>query len=64
MSLLRWTSKSTRHLADALVQKGFKVSDDSVGRILKSLGSATACRRRRRRRRGRHIPTGTPSSPT
>ena len=38
MSLLRWTSKSTRHLADALVQKGFQVSDDTVGRILKSLG--------------------------
>jgi hypothetical protein len=38
MSLLRWTSKSTRHLADALVAKGFKVSDDTVGRILKSLG--------------------------
>jgi transposase len=38
MSLLRWTSKSTRHLADGLVQKGFKVSDDTVGRILKSLG--------------------------
>ncbi len=38
MSLLRWTSKSTRHLADALVQKGFKVSDDTIGRILKSLG--------------------------
>jgi hypothetical protein len=38
MSLLRWTSKSTRHLADALVKKGFKVSDDTVGRILKSLG--------------------------
>ena len=38
MSLLRWTSKSTRHLAEALVQKGFKVSDDTIGRILKSLG--------------------------
>jgi hypothetical protein len=34
MSLLRWTSKSTRHLADALVQKGFKVSDDTVGAYL------------------------------
>ena len=33
MSLLRWTSKSTRHLADILVAKGFKVSDDTVGRI-------------------------------
>jgi len=30
MSLIRWTSKSTRHLADALVQKGFKVSDANV----------------------------------
>ena len=38
MSLLRWTSKSTRHLADALISKGFHVSDDTVGRILKSLG--------------------------
>jgi hypothetical protein len=38
MSMLRWTSKSTRHLADALVAEGFKVSDDTVGRILKSLG--------------------------
>jgi hypothetical protein len=38
MSLLRWTSRSTRHLADVLVQKGFQVSDDTVRRILKSLG--------------------------
>jgi len=38
MSLLRWCSKSTRHLADALVAQGFRVSDDTVGRILKSLG--------------------------
>jgi len=38
MSLLRWCSKSTRHLADTLAAKGFKVSDDTVGRILKSLG--------------------------
>jgi hypothetical protein len=38
MSLLRWTSKSTRHLAEALISKGFHVSDDTVGRILKSLG--------------------------
>jgi len=38
MSLLRWCSKSTRHLADALKAKGFKVSDDTVGRILRSLG--------------------------
>jgi hypothetical protein len=31
MSLLRWTSKSTRHLADALIQKEFQASDDTVG---------------------------------
>jgi hypothetical protein len=38
MSLLRWTSKSTAHLARDLVRQGFKVSDDTVGRILKALG--------------------------
>ena len=38
MSLLRWTSKSTAHLAAELVRQGFKVSDDTVGRILKGLG--------------------------
>ena len=38
MSLLRWTSKSTAHLAAELVRQGFKITDDTVGRILKSLG--------------------------
>ncbi len=38
MSLLRWTSKSTAKLATDLVRQGFKVTDDTVGRILKSLG--------------------------
>jgi len=38
MSFLRWTSKSTAKLADDLVRQGFKVTDDTVGRILKSLG--------------------------
>jgi hypothetical protein len=38
MSLLRWTSKSTGHLANALVAQGFKISDDTVGRILKAAG--------------------------
>ena len=42
MSLLRWTSKSTRHLADALVQKGFKVSDDTVGRSSAMAGHVEA----------------------
>jgi hypothetical protein len=38
MSRLRWTSKSTAKLADELVRQGFAVTDDTVGRILKSLG--------------------------
>jgi len=38
MAKLRWTSKSTANLAQDLVRQGFKISDDTVGRILKSLG--------------------------
>jgi Rhodopirellula transposase. len=38
MSLLRWTSKSTAHLAKELVREGFRVSDDTVGRLLKAMG--------------------------
>jgi transposase len=38
MSLLRWTSKSMAKLAAELVRQGFKVTDDTVGRILKDLG--------------------------
>ena len=38
MLLLRWTSKSTAKLADDLVRQGFKITDDTVGRILKGLG--------------------------
>jgi hypothetical protein len=34
-SPLRWTSKSTRELADALGAQGFQVSDDTVGRLLR-----------------------------
>jgi hypothetical protein len=34
-SPLRWTCKSTRQLADALAGRGFQVSDDTVGRLLK-----------------------------
>jgi hypothetical protein len=37
-SYLRWTSKSTGKLADELVRQGFKITDDTVGRILKGLG--------------------------
>jgi hypothetical protein len=35
MSFMRWTSKSTGKLADELVRQGFKITDDTVGRILK-----------------------------
>src|SRR5579859_2157947 len=38
MSFLRWTSKSTAKLADDLVRQGFKITDDTVARILKMLG--------------------------
>ena len=38
MSLVRWTSKSTQKLADELVRQGFRVSADTVGRMLKKLG--------------------------
>ena len=38
MSYMRWTSKSTGKLATELVRQGFKITDDTVGRILKSLG--------------------------
>jgi transposase len=38
MSLLRWTSKSMAKLAADLVRQGFKITDDTVGRILKDLG--------------------------
>jgi Rhodopirellula transposase DDE domain len=37
-SPLRWTTKSTRHLAEALGAQGFQVSDDTVGRLLRQQG--------------------------
>jgi transposase len=38
MSLVRWTSKSTEKLAQELMRQGFRVSADTVGRMLKKLG--------------------------
>jgi hypothetical protein len=35
MSFMRWTSKSSSKLAEDLVRQGFKITDDTVGRILK-----------------------------
>ena len=37
MSLLKWTCKSTRNIADELNKKGFKISYRTVFRILKDL---------------------------
>lgn len=38
MSPLRWTCKSTRHLAQGLEQQGHQVSHTKVGQLLKQLG--------------------------
>jgi transposase len=38
MSRLRWTTKSTRNLADELGRQGHEVSHDSVGRLLHEAG--------------------------
>lgn len=37
-SPLRWTTKSTRNLVEALQEKGFKISAWSVGNLLKTMG--------------------------
>ena len=37
MSPLRWTSKSTRHLAEALSERGFPVSHQTVTELLRAL---------------------------
>ncbi len=37
MSPLRWTAKSTENLARALVAKGYRISADTVGRLLKAM---------------------------
>jgi len=61
MSLLAWTSKSTRHLADAW-SKRVPVSDDTVGRILKSLGYSLQAPAKEKEGTAHLI--GTRSSPT
>ena len=38
MCPLRWTSKSTGNLADALEAMGHQVSPDTVGRLLQAMG--------------------------
>lgn len=38
MSLLRWTSKSTRTIAEELAKRGHPINSDTVGRCLSDLG--------------------------
>ena len=38
MSLLRWTSKSVAKLTKDLIRQGYQLSEDTVGRMLKSMG--------------------------
>jgi transposase len=38
MSPLRWTSKSTRHLAEVLRRRGYAVSHETVAQLLRGLG--------------------------
>jgi len=45
---LLWTSKSTRHLADALVGLGHSVSHDTVGRLLEEIGYSLQANRKTR----------------
>jgi transposase len=45
---LLWTSKSTRHLAEELVQRGHLVSHDTVGRLLEEIGYSLRANRKTR----------------
>jgi hypothetical protein len=61
-SPLRWTSKSTRELAEALGAAGHPVSDDTVGRLLGEQGYTL--QRTRKTWKAPSIPIVTPSSAT
>jgi transposase len=45
---LLWTSRSTRHLAEELVQRGHLVSHDTVGRLLEEIGYSLQANRKTR----------------
>lgn len=62
MSPLRWTTKSTRRLADELTRQGHRVSADTVADLLRRRDSAS--RPTPRPSRVPSIPTGMPSSTT
>jgi hypothetical protein len=58
---LRWTAKSTYNLADELVRLGYKVSADTIGRLLKRLGYSLQAPSKQIKVPA--TPTRTPSSP-
>lgn len=60
MCPLRWTCKSTTQLADALVAMGHRVSPDTVGRLLRSMGYSLQATSKQ----VEGTPTETPSSST
>ena len=62
-SLLRWTSKSVRHLAEGLRELGHQAAFHD-GREAAAAGWGTACRRTSRPARAASIPTATRSSGT
>jgi hypothetical protein len=47
---LRWTSKSTRKLAEELRQQGFQVSPQKVGQLLHASGDSLQATHRREAR--------------
>jgi transposase len=49
---LLWTSKSTRNLADALIEIGHEVSHDTVGRLLEEIGYSLQANRKTREGKG------------
>ena len=63
MSLLVWTTKSTRNLADALSAMGHPVSDRTVARMLAGMGFSLQGTTRKSSK-DVSTPTATPSSTT
>jgi hypothetical protein len=60
MSPLKWTSKSTRTIAEELTRSGHPISSVTVGRCLEEMG--TPCRPTGRPAMGLNIPIEMPSS--
>jgi hypothetical protein len=46
MDVLRWTSKSKTHLAEALAERGHRMAPNTVGRLLRELGYSLQANRK------------------